>query len=68
MILARHAGGRPDNRAQVFPTRMALAWAHTAGGCALEDLDVCLTFLDLGKHVSNRNIHAATDGDAPQRL
>jgi hypothetical protein len=58
MILAGHASRRPDNGTQVFPTRKALAWAHTARGRAFEDLDVSLALSDMGKHVSDRNVHA----------
>src|SRR6202522_2250433 len=67
MILARHASRRPDNGTQVFPTRKTLAWAHATGGRSFEDLDMSLTLSDLGEHVSNRDIHAATDGDVEQR-
>ena len=49
----------PDNGTQVFPTRKALACAHTARGRAFEDLDVSLALSDMGKHVSDRDVHAS---------
>jgi hypothetical protein len=63
MILARHASRCRDSGAEVFPTRKALARAHTTGGRAFEDLDMSLTLSDMGEYVSDRDIHTATDGD-----
>jgi hypothetical protein len=52
----------------MFPTRKALTRTHTARGRAFEDLYMSLTLSDMGQHVSDRDIHAATDGDVHQRF